>query len=851
VSSVSIVRGREEGRAGRFVSRAIIRTRSLLLGAALVFAGLVGLTGWMSWDAHEATFQHARQTSENLLTAFDDDIKRMIGSYDLSLQAAADGLQEEAIWSLPPKLRDMVLFDRAATAQYLGSILVVDESGRILIDSRSGTPPVQTVGDRDYFLAQRAQPKLGLYISAPFLSRIDRVWEIAVSRRWAHPDGSFAGVVVGTIQLEFFHQLFDKVETGAEGSITFMTDKGTIISRKPFKEHDYGFSISDSPLFNLYPGQRAGLFEFTALVDGISRLYVYRQIGDYPLLISVGVPQQVIFAEWWQKTVIAAMATIGLALVAGLLGSLCFAELRRRSRAEREAADLAAQYKLLADYSTDVIIRIAPDGTRKYVSPSARDVLGFAPQELIGQDAAALAHPEDHHLIIAARERMRRGAADQTVTYRSRHADGRYIWAETKVRGVRDRLTGELLETVAVLRDISERKIIEERLVEAVGEAEQATLAKSQFLATMSHEIRTPLNGVLGFTDLLQRTELTPAQRQYVDLQGEAGTALLTIINDILDFSRLDAGKVTIAPAPIELRGLIESCVEWFRPAAEKKGLKLAWNLAGDLPIWVKADGPRLQQVLCNLLSNAIKFTRVGGVSVDVRRRDHQPERLVVAVHDSGIGIPADKLDLLFQRFSQIDGSISREFGGTGLGLAITQRLVELMGGEISVSSVLDRGSSFLIALPLEIAAAPSRPAQAADGDSVTAHRGIRILVAEDNPVNQKLITAILAEERYQVDLVANGEEAIRAVTGERYDLVLMDVQMPVMDGWQATREIRALAGPAREVPILALTAHVLPDDVARCSAAGMQGHVAKPILREDLLAAIQKAVRSRSPAAA
>ena len=851
MSSASIVRGREEGRAGRFVSGAIIRTRSLLLGAALVFAGLVGLTGWMSWDAHDATFQHAKQTSENLLTAFDDDIKRMIGSYDLSLQAAVDGLQEEAIWSLPPKLRDMALFDRAATAQYLGSILVVDENGQILIDSRSDTPPTQTVADREYFLAQRAQPNLGLYISPPFLSRIDKVWEIAVSRRWTHADGSFAGVVVGTIQLEFFRQLFDKVETGAQGSITFMTDKGTIISRKPFKEQDYGFSISDSPLFNLYPAQRVGLFEFTALVDGISRVYNYRQIGDYPLLISVGVPHQVIFAEWWQKTVIAAMATIGLAAVATLLGSLCVAELRRRSRAEREAANLAAQYKLLADNSTDVIIRIAPDGTRKYVSPSSRDVLGFAPEELVGRDAAALAHPEDHHLIIAARERMRRGTDEQTVTYRSRHADGRYIWAETKVRGVRDHLTGELLETVAVLRDISARKVIEERLVETAGEAEQAALAKSQFLATMSHEIRTPLNGVLGFTDLLQRTELTPVQRQYVDLQREAGTALLTIINDILDFSKLDAGKVTIAPAPIELRSLTESCVEWFRPAAEKKGLKLAWNFAADLPSWVKADGPRLQQVLCNLLSNAIKFTRVGGVSVDVRRGERQPAQLVIAVHDSGIGIPAEKLSLLFQRFSQLDGSISREFGGTGLGLAITQRLVELMGGQISVSSVLDRGSSFIIAMPLEIAAAPKRQAQAAEGDTATGRRGIRILVAEDNPVNQKLITAILEEERYQVDLVANGQEAVRAVTDARYDLVLMDVQMPIMDGWQATREIRALAGSACEVPILALTAHVLAEDVARCSAAGMQGHVAKPLLREELLAAIQNAVRKKSHAVA
>jgi len=308
---------------------------------------------------------------------------------------------------------------------------------------------------------------------------------------------------------------------------------------------------------------------------------------------------------------------------------------------------------------------------------------------------------------------------------------------------------------------------------------------------------------------------------------------------------------VVIAPTPVELRALIESCVQWFRAGAEKKGLKLAWNFAADLPVWVKADGPRLQQVLCNLLSNAVKFTRVGGVSVDVRRSEEVPARLLVAVHDSGIGIAADKLGLLFQRFSQIDGSISREFGGTGLGLAITQRLVELMGGQITVSSVVERGSSFTIILPLETAAAPSRPTVSAAGEAPRPQRGARILVAEDNPVNQKLITAILEDEGYALALVANGQEAIRALLEDRYDLVLMDVQMPIMDGWQATREIRALAGPAGQVPIVALTAHVLPQDVARCTAAGMQGHVAKPILRDDLIAAIEAAVREKSHAAA
>jgi signal transduction histidine kinase len=370
-----------------------------------------------------------------------------------------------------------------------------------------------------------------------------------------------------------------------------------------------------------------------------------------------------------------------------------------------------------------------------------------------------------------------------------------------------------------------------EELRTAKAAAEAASAAKSAFLATMSHEIRTPLSSVIGFSDVLLRTELDARQRDYVELQRDAGRGLLKVINGILDFSKLEAGEVEIEPQDVDLAAEMESCCGLFRLAAEERGLALRLVLDPAVPRWLRLDGYRLRQVVGNLLSNAVKFTRSGEIVLAIRR---EADRLCVEVSDTGTGIPAGKLPALFRDFSQLDGSITRDHGGTGLGLAICRRLVALMGGTLGVESRADAGSRFFFDLALVPGTAVPEAAEAP-----AAERKLRILVAEDIDTNQLLIKLLLTQDGHAVTVVDNGASAVDAVALQDYDVVLMDMQMPVLDGLGATRRIRALPDAAGKLPILALTANVLPEELAACRDAGMQGHLAKPIEPYRLRAAL------------
>ena len=487
------------------------------------------------------------------------------------------------------------------------------------------------------------------------------------------------------------------------------------------------------------------------------------------------------------------------------------------------------------------------------MSPESARLYGFSPDSpgrIPTKVCTGRIHPEDSERTLGEITEAVRQKRSFAVEFRVCRPEGGEIWILGLGRGQYDAAGTKLIRMVGLNLDISGRKTTEFALKRAIGAAEEArgraeaaSQAKTDFLASMSHEIRTPLNGVLGFAELLLKDPaLSAAPRRHVQHIREAGSALLTVVNDILDFSRIESGQIALDPQPFSLAALVDGSLSIVRGYAEKKGLTLTVAIDPVLATWFNGDPARLRQILLNLLNNAVKFTSHGTVGLRLAPEPARDGRqaMRIAVSDTGIGIPEAKRDRLFKRFSQVDATTGRDYGGTGLGLAISKRLVELMGGTIGVESREGAGSTFWFTLVLERANAPATDRPAA-GQSASLPSGIRILLVEDGEINRELAGEILRAAGCEVEAVSDGAAAVAAVQRNRYDLVLMDVQMPGMDGITATRIIRALEGGERDVPIVALSANVLPFQTEEMTAAGMNDCLGKPFEHEQLYATIAR----------
>jgi signal transduction histidine kinase/DNA-binding response OmpR family regulator len=396
-------------------------------------------------------------------------------------------------------------------------------------------------------------------------------------------------------------------------------------------------------------------------------------------------------------------------------------------------------------------------------------------------------------------------------------------------------------------RDISRRTQLEAELVAARAAAESAAEGKANFLANMSHEIRTPMNGVLGFTDLLLGSRLDPQQMRHAQLIADSGKAMMRLLNDILDFSKIEAGKMRIVPERVDLRHKLKNCVNLMQSAAAQKHLELKCEIDDAVPAYAMVDGLRLRQILLNLVSNAVKFTQEGHVALAARVRSTDDCTLLeVSVTDTGIGIAPEQHAAVFNEFVQAEDSTARRFGGTGLGLAISKNLARMMGGDLTFESAVGAGTSVKLVIPVIAAAAPFDDKGAGSDEPAGSSSAMHVLLAEDHDVNQELMEAMLAHLGHQVTTVADGAQAVDAaisahVSGRSFDVVLMDMQMPVMDGLSATRMIRSRGLGADVLPILALTANAYPDDIAACLKDGMQAHIAKPVQLQQLSAALTR----------
>ncbi len=650
-------------------------------------------------------------------------------------------------------------------------------------------------------------------------------------------------------------------------------------------------------------------------------------------------------------------------------------DITARRHAERILRESEASFRLLAENSTDLISRHSIDGTYLYASPAALPMLGYTTDELAGRSLYDLVHPDDLAAVRAEIEALLDTPEVVTISYRCQRQSGSYTWFESTSRRMVDPLTGKM-EIQSASRDISERKEFEAALKEARDAAEAATRVKSQFLANMSHEIRTPMNAIVGMTELSLATELTAEQREYLGTIKSSVDALLELINDVLDVSKIEAGHLEFERTGFSLSDVVEDTVRTLAVKAAEKGLDLSFHLNEGVPDGVIGDPGRLRQILVNLVGNAIKFSHIGSVTVSVSVDPDDQAMLQFDVSDTGIGIGPDKLERIFDAFSQADGSMTRRYGGTGLGLSISRDIAVAMGGNLTVTSTVGEGSTFTFTMPLEVfddslltpvggspehqtvlviadsssikrslaemlrqakmhpvlagdlaeatlvleqAASVGRSPSVAVIDQQTepigflkrmldqepfagiqpvviagsGHRGdasrlraagaaayltkpfepgelletiravmagsdelvtkhwirerrhnVNVLLADDSPTNRRLAMRLLEKRGHSVTSVENGLQAVQAMDKDSYDVILMDVQMPVMDGLEAAQTIREAEKLTGEhIPIIALTAHAMKGDRERCLEAGMDAYVSKPFQAEELFATIEQLV--------
>ncbi len=809
---------------------------------------------------------NATRDTANLAIAFEEQSQRTIDAVEQILESLKIEYERDPAAFDTRRAFERVRGLRDITVQ----LSLIGPDGIMRGSSLQATPTGLDLSDREHFRVHVASDSGGIFISRPLVGRVSRRTTLNITRRLNAPDGSLAGVMVLSFNPDMLVRLYQNVDLGRQGEMLQVGLDGVVRALASSRGEGTGVDISGTPFFRRVKEAPAGSAELPGPIDGISRIYSFQHVDNQPTIVAVGIARGEVLAhvDERERNRLVLLGAVTLAILL-FLASLVV-EVGRRQRREDEleqeretlsaATAALAQAKGQADEKTRLLettLLNMSDGISAFDQDLHLRVWNKPFLDLAGVDEK-LARVGTHlrEILIHQAEKGEFGPIDDPVEEATRRLavvratdfqmtermrpDGRYIELRRTVQP-----DGGI---ITLYTDVTPRKHAAVELERARDVAEQALAAKSRFLAIVSHEIRTPMNGVIGTLELLADTGLDRGQQRYVEIARSSADALVSIINDILDLSRLEADRMPLVSVDFDLKALLQSTAGLFSAAADSKGIEIHLEMAPDVPRWCRGDAGRLRQVLVNLMSNAVKFTVVGDVRLAVetvssrRSVGDGPFELRFLIADSGPGVaPADR-NKLFRPFFQLDNQETR--GGSGLGLAIVKGLIDRFGGSLGLADRAGGGAVFWVRLPL-LAGKPVEPGVPVE--PVTVERSTAcfdILVAEDSPVNQMIASEQLRSAGHTVSIASNGREAVEMASTGTYDLILMDVIMPEMDGIEAARAIRRMPAPAGMVPIVALTANVMSEDRARILTGGMDGVLGKPFNRARLLDIVARHAR-------
>ncbi len=807
--------------------------RNLLAGTVVLGILALGIFSYKSWQ------NETRDVGRNLAIQAGFAAKSSQAIFDslgVSMEMLGQMLSSMDV-AIHPELARGALLAYVSEHPEVAAVSLIDPSGEMLIDTGTdGLLPdfrknPEYLRDFEFDLNNTYSYNIGRNQFGLGLNR----WHFPFRHTVKNGKGEALFVIQAAIPIESAGFLWSDLPMIPNSRVGLMRDDGHIQLLWPstLPMDIFNRSQASGALMKTlrdHPGIIAGSYTGDSSLGGAKRVGAFSHLPNANMLAFVSVPEKYIAVRWWEHNYPVLLIFLVYLVVIGIIGF-------KLSRREREHTNKLQALASFPEGSPEIVLSTDSDANITYTNPHGLQLLaklGLGPY-----DMQALL-PKDYRTIVAKCLSSNDTVKTIEVEFNQHHL----LW------------TFSPLQSQGIVHcyglEITKRRMAEEHARKVLIEkqaAEAASQSKSLFLANMSHEIRTPLNGILGFLKLLAKTDLDPVQREYLGTTEVSAKVLMTVINDILDFSKIEAGKVSLEQIDIEPQALLKEIISLHSANARGKGLDLFFSYDETLPPHLLGDPARISQVLSNLLGNAIKFTQKGEILVKAALREESEEEVLVAisVKDSGIGISAEQQTRLFQSFSQADVSTTRKYGGTGLGLVISKALVELMGGEITVDSAMGLGTTFTFTLRLQKQTARKSSAErtASSKNQKTfrlkpkeSGEKLSVLIVDDNEINRKLVSILLEQLGASSGQAENGAQALDAYLRNSYDLILMDVHMPVMDGLEATARIRELE-KERHTPIIALTANALRGDRERFLAAGMDEYLSKPINESALMNAL------------